>query len=46
MLGKGVIAESAHESSFVEWLVGVWLRYIVEGVGDGGTHGSAHNELC
>ena len=30
----------------MEWSVIVWVIYIVEGVGDGGTHGSAHKELC
>ena len=45
-LEKGVSAGSAHKSSDVEWSVSVWVISIVEGVGDGGTHGSAHNELC
>ena len=46
-LEKGVSAGSAHESSDdVEWSISVWVIYIVEGVGDGGTHGSAHKELC
>ena len=45
-LEKGVNAGSAHESSDVEWPVSVWVMCIVEGVGDGGSHGSAHKELC